>query len=402
MAPLEDISDALWGVYREAAKAIGTPFFVFHPTAAGEAYRNLKAGAESWGNCQIFYSVKTNSFKPLLNELNALGACAEVVSLWEYNLAKSCGFLPNQIILNGPLKDETVIRRCIHDGVFSITLDDIYEYKFTEDIAKQSNRVARVGIRLAGPSTLTGAQSRFGIEIDDDRLLPLMEHIHSSPNMELSILHFHLGTQIEADEYLSMISEVSKFWALYKIGEDTVLDIGGGFPYRHDQYLGEQAFKPVEFFELLRQEWMKNCTDVPSLIIEPGRFIAAGGFTQVASVVGSKCRKKEPEIIVLDSGTNHNVMAAFYEHIYEYERVELDQKKFRFCGPLCMEDDNLSGVKHQAPPVRASLVAMRNAGAYSMSLARTFIQPLPAVIQVVNGGFEVLAERAAFQCFDVE
>lgn len=113
----------------------------------------------------------------------------------------------------------------------------------------------------------------------------------------------------------------------------------------------------------------------------------------VSRVLAHKPRLGEPTIIVLDSGTNHNVMGAFYEHLWSYTET-IGRASHRFCGPLCMEDDVLSGERHLPPPKTGSLVASFNAGAYSIGLSRCFIQPRPPVIALEkNGAHNLIVER---------
>lgn len=168
--------------------------------------------------------------------------------------------------------------------------------------------------------------------------------------------------------------------------------MGGGYPFQHNFCLDEQKFDPATFFASLAGVW--GSSQRPPLLIEPGRWIAAPSFVLTARVVSRKPRLDEPTILVLDTGTNHNVMGAFYEHQWAFQEVEAFEENFRICGPLCMEDDALSGPMFGAMPKSGSLVAMLNAGAYSISLARSFIQPLPTIVRASeNGRYEELTSR---------
>jgi ornithine decarboxylase len=184
------------------------------------------------------------------------------------------------------------------------------------------------------------------------------------------------------------------------------LDIGGGFPYDHSVPLEDQPFSPLLFFETIADAWSAALR--PPLLTEPGRFIAAPSMAIVSRVLSRKPRSGEPTIVVLDSGTNHNVMAAFYEHLWSCADAAQPACRYRFCGPLCMEDDILSGEKLASLPSAGSLVAVFNSGAYSLALSRTFIQPRPAVFALrADGSHKLLvpaesAEQAYGFAFRME
>lgn len=64
----------------------------------------------------IGYSVKTNSLPYALRMARYNGCMAEVVSHDEYELALLCGFYPDKIIYNGPLKSQTTAIQAIMRG----------------------------------------------------------------------------------------------------------------------------------------------------------------------------------------------------------------------------------------------------------------------------------------------
>jgi ornithine decarboxylase len=193
-----------------------------------------------------------------------------------------------------------------------------------------------------------------------------------------------------------MIGLVKELWAQHHFGGDVWLDIGGGFPYDHSTPLEEQTFVPAHFFAALADAW--GPAPRPVLLAEPGRFISAPAMAVVSRVLACKPRVGEPTIVVLDSGTNHNVMAAFYEHLWAHTDVAA-VASHRFCGPLCMEDDILSGERLSAPPKTGALVATFNAGAYSLALSRTFIQPRPPIFELcADGAHRLLQHRETPDC----
>ncbi len=77
-------------------------------------YNALKA---NFANAIVGYSVKTNSVPYCLSKAREYGVYAEVVSSDEYELATLCGFTPDRIIYNGPMKSrETFIDNVVGGG----------------------------------------------------------------------------------------------------------------------------------------------------------------------------------------------------------------------------------------------------------------------------------------------
>jgi len=252
-----------------------------------------------------------------------------------------------------------------------------------------------VGLRLCPPKE-NGAWSRFGIEVSTGELDEAVARILRAPSLALRCIHFHLGTQThDLARYAEMIGTVRDIWTQHRLGSDVWLDIGGGFPYDHAVPFEEQPLSPAHLFATLADTW--GPPPRPRLLAEPGRFIAAPAMAIVSRVLACKPRLGEPTVVVLDSGTNHNVMAAFYEHLWSCNETTA-QASHRFCGPLCMEDDILSGERVSPVPKTGSLVASFNAGAYSIALSRAFIQPRPHVFAFCSdGSFEMIQSRETIQ-----
>lgn len=382
-----------WATIEKAVEDHGTPLFVYNPHNAEHAYRILKKGLRCWGEGKVAFSVKTNPFFALLQNLRRLGAYAEVVSRWEYELALNAGFPSEKIIFNGPLKSPEDLRFAAEHRPFTINIDSIEELDYLDKIAQEIKDTIRVGIRICPPRSQE-FWSRFGLQFNTGEVGDAITRIQNNKFLELTTIHFHLGTQVKDSEYyVKTLLQVRNLWERFKIDSSHVwLDIGGGFPYQHDRSLNMQDFQLAAFFKNLRNSWEQ--ADIPQILIEPGRFIAAPAFILICKVLACKKREGEPTIVVLDSGTNHNVMAAFFEHQWEFQHVSQSLEQFRLCGPLCMEDDIMSGALNSRLPQKGTLVAMLNAGAYSLSLSRTFIQPRPAIIKLKsNKKYELLVPR---------
>lgn len=380
-----------WKCAAEIAEAEDTPFYVYFPERASAAYQIFASSIQIWGKSQVAFSVKTNPLWRLLRDLNQWGSYAEVVSTWEFSHAIAAGFPPERIVVNGPLKTDDDLRWLCRQRPATINIDSSDELETLERVAADSGSRVHVGLRMCPPKE-NGAWSRFGIEVDSGEFDGAVARVLTSPALMLRCIHFHLGTQVQdTSRYTVMIQKVKDVWRRHALKKDVWLDIGGGFPYDHSVPFEEQSFSLPNLVSTLADAW--GPPPRPRLFAEPGRFIAAPAMAVVTKVLALKPRSGEPTIVVLDSGTNHNVMAAFYEHLWRYSETT-DSTCHRLCGPLCMEDDILGGVKRSAAPKKGSLVASFNAGAYSLSLSRAFIQPRPPVVEMRNDrSYQLLQPR---------
>lgn len=94
-----------------------TPYFLIHTGLLEENYRAFdRALNVCWGRHRIAYSVKTNSLPFVLQFLHERGAMAEVVSDDEYALAGLCGFAPEEIVFNGPIKGKDCFLNAVLSG----------------------------------------------------------------------------------------------------------------------------------------------------------------------------------------------------------------------------------------------------------------------------------------------
>lgn len=376
---------SFWDLAIEIAETGDTPFYVYFPDRAASAYRAFESAIHKWGEGHVAFSVKTNPLSALLRDLNEWGAFGEVVSAWEFCHALAAGFPPEHLVLNGPLKTVNDLHKIIRHPPLTINIDSLDELDTLERVVSSFGACANVGLRLCPPKDNQENWSRFGLDLLSGEVEQALARIERNSHLSLKCIHFHLGTQIEdINRYIRILMVVRELWHRHRFGRDVVLDIGGGFPYDHSVPFEEQTFSPMTFFGDLADAW--GPPPRPVLLTEPGRFISASAMAIVSRVLAWKRREGEPTIVVVDSGTNHNVMAAFYEHLWSYAEATDSIVPHRICGPLCMEDDVLSGCKNGQIPKVGSLVAAFNSGAYSVGLSRTFIQPRPALFAFNGDG----------------
>ena len=148
-----------------------TPCYIINDEEYAQNITRFKAEFESrWNGRVLFgYSVKTNNFPYMLKAALAHGFHAEVVSPDEYAFALRCGCREDNIIYNGPQKQDTVVSACAAGSI--VNLDNLEEVERVCAAFRDSEHKSAVGLRVnydierdcPGETTCTGIPGRFGI-----------------------------------------------------------------------------------------------------------------------------------------------------------------------------------------------------------------------------------------------
>src|SRR5262249_36518993 len=145
---------------RATASVVATPQRLFLPRTAEAAFARLPAIPPIDGiSLRYAYSLKTSPDAEYLMLARQSGMLAECISLLEVRRALEAGWLPGDIVLNGPGKWWPPTERAV-DGLRVVFCDSVEEL----ERLVTSGRTDRLrGVRLRIP----GSHSRFGMPVDD-------------------------------------------------------------------------------------------------------------------------------------------------------------------------------------------------------------------------------------------
>ncbi len=295
-------------------------------------------------------------------------------------------------------------------GRSGVTLDVLF--RLNPEVAPETQRELAVG----------AAGSKFGMAPDE--LSAAVELVAQERALVPRGIQLHVGSQLRAvDAWRDAVRRGLALLALLggmRRGFDT-LDVGGGFPVLP---LGDGAPDPARF----ARELPALLDAIPAdrrpqrLAIEPGRALVARAGFLVARVL--HVRERGGRQVVLDTGMAELIRPALYDAWHEIVALTsmgraiepgdarsgvLDPgptaaardaqagasalEPARVEGPICESTDHLG--EHLLPPLRrGDLVAIRDAGAYSASLASTYNgRPRPAQVIAEPDGTLTLARR---------
>jgi diaminopimelate decarboxylase len=387
-------------------KVIPTPYFLLDEVALETEVNSLQGVVDRyWQNSIIGYSVKTNSFPPLLSRLKNLGLTAEVVSFDEYELAIRVGFKPDQIICNGPIKDISWINQIIENYSY-INIDSKNELDIIKIYAiKNPDHKLKVGLRVnvdletcfPGESNAGVNGSRFGFSYESGELSETITLLQKVPNIALVGLHLHVSTKTRSlDIYKYLTNMFSEIVSEFKLKQIEYFDIGGGF-------YGGVPDKPGwnDYLMVISQELQAHgyCSDNLKLIIEPGVSLIASVFSYRATVVDVKKTSRQ-QYAVLDGSRIHvDPMWHKESYFYEIQRSGADcpgqiVDSQELVGFTCMENDRFLMLKNEKSLQVGDFVIFKKVGAYTMTLSPLFISYYPAVYSIdVKGKVECLREK---------
>ena len=352
--------DALKELLAEGAE---TPFYAYDLGAIQAQAERIQA---AFPGVRLFYAVKANPRLFLLRFLRERGFSAETVSLGEVFRSYRAGFLPDEVLLNGPVKPPRVLDALAEAGVPFLGVDS------TADLLRIARRLpgARVLLRVnpdlpvsTHPHLATGkGESQFGMPPET---IPEAARKARELGLKLMGLHLHLGSALEAPEDFEAGYRVIER-LLEEVGPLPVVDLGGGLGLDLDL----DALSPrVRAFKARAGEvWL-----------EPGRFLVARAGVLVARVWGEKTTRRR--YLLLDAGMSHFLRPALYGArppvVPLYEGSE--EGVFDLAGPACESTDVLARDVPLPVPKEGDALALLEAGAYGSSMANPYLDtPHPA------------------------
>lgn len=345
------------------------------------------------------YSVKTNSLPYCLETARLQGYYAEVVSDDEYNLALECGFKPNEIVYNGPLKSKETFLDAIKGGAL-VNIETFREIEWLKELPVDCH--ADIGLRMnINISQISPADqnhendnSRFGFSCESGDFDKALDSIKSIPNINLTRLHIHRTSRSRSTAFYANLIH----YALSQLQSRNMvikeLDLGGG-------YFGMMPGKPAytDYAESIAAA-VSNFYDLCRIriIIEPGNAIVASCFTFVASVIDVK-HHDNANYITID-GSRIDIDPFFRKSNYFMEIRCVNSERSRtnvprqiIGGCTCLEYDRLFELLDHEQLAIGDNIYFHRVGAYTMTLTPQFIRYWPAVYKKTGNEELVLVRK---------
>ena len=396
---------------RDIAQQFGTPLFVYDGSVLDRKFAVLqKAVGEHLG---IYYSVKANPQKRILECFLEKGCGLEVASVGEFFQARGAGCPAEKIFFAGPGKTPYELEVVLKERIGEIHVESFTELDRVAAIGKKlgvrpciSVRVNPSSEALGGAMRMGGKPSPFGI--DEEKLEEFLTRVHTFSHIQLQGIHLFAGTQIldsqvllaQYQKGLNLAATVSEY-----IGRPLqTVDFGGGLgiPYfPQDQPLNMEEFScgiNQVFAQVHRDSKFQGTT----FIIEPGRFLVGESGVYVVKVNDIKVSRGK-KFIVVDGGMHQHLAASgnlgqvIKKNYPIGHLMKLDQSDGETAdvvGPLCTPLDTLAR-NILLPSVEiGDLIGIFQSGSYAKTASplNFLSHASPPEVFVLNGNVTLLPD----------
>lgn len=373
-----------------------TPFYLFSVDPIRAALAELDSidvgiPTRQWLSC------KTQPVAQLLRWWRKQNRSIEVVTEYEYLAALQEGFVPNQILVNGPAKHRWLTR--YRQPGLSVNFDSRKELEVLLPIAKRDGW--SVGVRCNTSEEFDPDKpkypTQFGFSFDE--AVSALRRLKLA-GVRVETVHFHVRSYIESHTvYERAIAEVAEICRMARFAP-LYLDIGGGVPARHVLDPKGRAYVAKFDFDSFATSLRKSVRKLPSLRqlwLENGRFLSAASGALVVEVLDIKKRRGVRQLIC-DGGRTMNAITSDWEM---HELLQLSERRGRKVlttvhGPTCMAFDQLA-CRNLSENIKAGdRLLWLEAGAYHVSWETRFSHGLAAVLWHEEGKLKVARESECF------
>ncbi|WP_328429109.1 diaminopimelate decarboxylase [Streptomyces sp. NBC_00443] len=392
----------------EVADRFGTPVYVLDETEVRERCRTYR---HVFPDAEVLYAAKAFLCRAMVHWMAEEGLGLDVCSAGELELAVTTGFPPERIVLHGNAKSPRDLETALRLGVGRIVIDSPSEIaRLAAAVGPDGHQKVMVrvvpGISAGGHEKIrTGTEDqKFGLSIPDGYAQHAIARILDQPQLELTGLHCHLGSQITSVKpYIAAVRRIVGLMARLYEQHGLILpelDLGGGHGIAYRP--GEPALDLTLLARRLRAELAEACAaaglTVPRLIIEPGRGIAGPAGVALYHVLAVK-RTGAHTYVAVDGGMSDNPRPALYGVRYAPRLVGRHSTAatapVTVVGRHCEAGDVVAADVELPDDIRpGDLLAVPAAGAYHLSMASGYnLVGRPPVVAVADSHARLLIRR---------
>ncbi|MFE6801111.1 diaminopimelate decarboxylase [Streptomyces sp. NPDC057681] len=390
------------------ADRFGTPAYVLDE---GEVRERCRTYRNAFPDAEVLYAAKAFLCRAMAHWVDDEGLGLDVCSAGELELAVTTGFPPERIVLHGNAKSPHDLESALRLGVGRIVIDSPSEIaRLAAAVGPHGHQKVMVrvvpAISAGGHEKIrTGTDDqKFGLSISDGYAQHAIGRILDQPQLQLTGLHCHLGSQITSVKpYLAAVRRMVGLMARLHEQHGIALpelDLGGGHGIAYRP--GEKALDLTTLARKVRAELIEACAaaglTVPRLIIEPGRAIAGPAGIALYRVLAVK-RTGAHTFVAVDGGMSDNPRPALYGVRYAPRLIgrhsAADRTAMTVVGRHCEAGDVLAtDVELPADVHPGDLLAVPVAGAYHLSMASGYnLVGRPPVVAVDGGRARLLVRR---------
>ena len=402
----------------DLADEFGTALYVINEDKIRENSRTYIDAMKKYcppGSTALFAS-KALCFKGIYPVLDDEGMSCDVVSPGEIYTACEAGFPPEKLYFHGNNKTDDDIRFAIEKGVGYFICDNYNELDSLDRICKEKGLKQKVLLRVTpgiDPHTLEAINTgridcQFGIPIETGQAEDFVSHALSKESLDVKGFHSHIGSEIfEPDAFMDAVDILMRFAGA--IREKTgftaeTFDLGGGFAVRYMETDPEVDIpgniKAVS--DHLKARAAEMDYPVPSMLLEPGRSIAATAGTTLYTVGGIKTIEGYRDYVTVDGGMTDDPRYALYKAPYTVVPAsrmnDPRDMELTVAGRCCESGDLIQENVPLSRLERGDLIAVLGTGAYNFSMASNYNRLVrPGIVMLKDGKPRLAVRRQTYE-----
>jgi diaminopimelate decarboxylase len=296
----------------------GTPLFIYDHHTLDRKWALLRNTMPP--EFDIYYSIKANPNRTLLQYFLAKGGGLEIASGGEFHQALSAGCPPHKMIFAGPGKTAAELELVLAQGIGEIHVESLVEAERIGTISRRLSVQSPIALRINPGGEAQGGAMRMGgkpapFGIDEEALDSVLDQLLSWTSIAVCGVHLFVGTQILdytllVNQYRKGVEIARRVAARLQLPLKTV-DFGGGFgiPYFSDEQALDMEGLRKDLYALmaaLKDEQMFAGT---RFVVEPGRFLVGEAGIYVVRIIDIKVSRGK-KFLIVDGGMNHHLAAS--------------------------------------------------------------------------------------------
>jgi diaminopimelate decarboxylase len=387
------------------AERYGTPLYVYSAAAIRARLAAFQAPFRNIPHT-ICYSVKANSNVNILRLLAREGCGFDVVSGGELErVLVAERRAAKKTVFSGVGKSRDEMTAALKAGILLFNVESESELWALTECATRLRTVARVAFRVnpdvaadTHPHISTGLRKhKFGVPITKAR--DLYAKASGARYLKVAGVSVHIGSQIaEVAPFAEAVARVADLVRALRGDGHSIdyVDTGGGLGIAYQEQDSEPDAKIARYARAI-------CNPLRGLnvrlLLEPGRTIVGPAGALLTRVTYRK-NNDGKRFLVVDAAMNDLIRpvlyGAYHEIVPVIQPVTLASKMetVDVVGPICESGDFLARDRVLPRVEENELLAILDAGAYSMSLASNYnSRPRSAEVLVSGKSVKVIRRR---------
>lgn len=404
----------------QLARTLDSPLFLISERILEDNYRRFLSGFAGVEDFGAYYSVKTNFETEVLRTWKRLGMGAEISGELDFHVALKAGFVPREIIFDGPTKTDRELEMAVERRLHIINVESVDEIRRIDSLAARAGRTVDIGVRIDPMNrrpyydkVITTYKQKFGFHIT--RCEEAFRAIRECRHVRLAGIHAHIGSQILMPGlYVEALNAM--FGLAARLRGDgfglAEINIGGGFPAQFvknlrlsRRMLGAKLLQRFgllekrtptieEFGQIITQCYRDNVKRhgfAPRLTTEPGRSLVNN-----AAVLLGRVRLVKESWVFTDLSVNDVPENLFFTEWRVFFPDKMNAPvvgKANLAGPTLSTYDVLFFEKDLPALAVGDPVAIFDTGGYSIPRANQFTKPRNPVYFLDRAGAVRLIRR---------